>query len=133
MNEGQSERQVLLVDCNVALRNGIEAWFRHEFPGCRIYPVADGATARILAAECSPAVALVNVDGRRNHGFETLRALRIQCPGITLVALSLYQTDYFLDAATIAGADACACVALADDHLRDLLRRVLPRHDGQLQ
>jgi len=48
-------------------------------------------------------------------------------PDTLCVALSVYPVEYFELAAAAAGAQACACIVLTDNRLRDLLRRLLPR------
>lgn len=118
---------LLLVDANTDLRVGLAAWLRQEFPECTVATAADLARAEQLVAMAPPAIALVNVDERQGAGFATLRRLGETAPDTLCVALSVYPVEYFELAAAAAGAQACACIVLTDNRLRDLLRRLLPR------
>ncbi len=116
----------MLVEWNANLRSGLHAWLVQEFPGYRVKTAAHREQAEQLAAACLPTLVLVNIDAHQGEGFATLRSLREQQPEVLLIALSLYPVTYFREAATAAGAAGCACIALADDRLRDLLRELLP-------
>lgn len=117
--------RLLLVDCNDTLRTGLDAWLQQEFPGVWIDTASNRPAAEALAGENPPAVVLVNIDARRGEGFATLRSLRAHLPGALLIGLSLYPVEYFREQASKAGANACACIVLADNRLRDLLRPLL--------
>ncbi len=118
--------RLLLVDCNDTLRTSLDAWLQQEFPGVWVDTVANRPAAEALAGENPPAVVLVNIDARRGEGYATLRSLRVHLPGALLIGLSLYPVEYFREQASKAGANACACIALADNRLRDLLQPLLP-------
>lgn len=114
------------MEWNATLRAGLHAWLQQEFPGFRIEVAADREQAERAVTSCTVALVLVNIDAQRGEGFATLRALHSLQPEALLIALSLYPVDYFREKAMHAGAAGCACVALADDTLRDLLRELLP-------
>lgn len=112
---------ILLIEHNVRLRAALRAWLQQEFWHCRVEAVADLALAKAATGDTTPEVALVDIDARQGDGYEALRWLRARFPGAVLIALSLFDSRYFGEAAVAAGADHCACIALSDDSLRDLL------------
>jgi DNA-binding NarL/FixJ family response regulator len=117
---------ILLVECNAILRDGMRAWLQQEFPNQPVDAISLFELPGKLAAGSRPALALVDIDARYGEGFAALRSLRELRPEALLIALSLYPVDYFRESAMKAGAVGCACIALADDRLRDLLRELLP-------
>ncbi|MHB1872100.1 MAG: hypothetical protein ACYCT1_14775 [Steroidobacteraceae bacterium] len=118
-------RVLLLVEWNATLRSGLQDWLHQEFRGYRVETAADREQAERAATQHSPVVAMVNIDAHRGEGLSTLRSLHALVPDAFLVALSLYPVEYFRDAAMHAGAVGCACIAMADDKLRDLVRSLL--------
>ena len=114
--------RILLVECNATLRVGLQAWLQQEFPHQKIDTASSRELAEKLATEHPPALVLVDIDALRDEGFATLSSLRALLPDALLVALSLYPVDYFREPALKAGAVGCACIALSDNRLRDLLR-----------
>ncbi len=124
--------RVLLVECNATLRVGLQAWLQQEFPHQKIDTASSRELAEKLATEHPPALVLVDIDALRGEGFATLRSLGALLPEALFVALSLYPVDYFREPATQAGAVGCACIALSDNRLRDLLRGLLHLPQGRV-
>lgn len=118
--------RLLLVDCNDTLRASLQAWLLQEFPDCHVETADSRESAEALAAEMAPLTILVNIDDRRGHGYAAVRSIRAFRREVLIVALSLYPVEYFREPAIRAGANYCACIALTDDRLRDLLRVLLP-------
>ena len=122
---------VFVLESNPLLRASLRAWLHQEFPHCQVEASAslDLAEPKLLASP--PQVALVDIDPWHGEGLANLRALRARLPAATLVALTIHQPGFLHEQAIRAGASACACIALSDDSLRDLLRSLLAAHVAQ--
>jgi len=95
---------VLLADRHSGLAEGVRGLLETAFGS--VVMVADEASLLDGAGRLQPDVAIVDLSLGRERSLDWLRALRAQCPGLGVIALSVHDEPNVRRAALDAGADA---------------------------
>jgi DNA-binding NarL/FixJ family response regulator len=94
---------VLLADRHHGLVEGVRGLLETAFG--TVVMVADKASLQDVAFRLRPDVAVVDVSLARDGDLDWMTALRAQCPGLKVIALSVHDEDSVRRAALQAGAD----------------------------
>lgn len=94
----------LLADRHHGLTEGVRGLLETVFG--TVVMVADETSLLEMAGRIQPDVAVVDLSLARDGSLSWLRALRLRCPGIKVVALSVHDEESVRAAALTAGADA---------------------------
>ena len=95
---------VLLADRHHGLSEGVRGLLETAFE--TVVMVADEASLLDGAMRIQPDVAVVDLSLSRERGLEWLCALRVRCPSLHLVVISVHDEEAVRRAAIDAGADA---------------------------
>jgi DNA-binding NarL/FixJ family response regulator len=94
---------VLLADRHHGLVEGVRGLLETAFG--TVVMVADKTSLLDVAYRIQPDVAVVDLSLAQEGGLDWLRALRAQCPGLKVIALSVHDENSVRRAALQAGAD----------------------------
>jgi DNA-binding NarL/FixJ family response regulator len=94
---------VLLADRHHGLVEGVRGLLETAFG--TVVMVADKASLQDVAFRLRPDVAVMDVSLARDGDLDWMTALRAQCPGLKVIALSVHDEDSVRRAALQAGAD----------------------------
>lgn len=95
---------VLLADDHAVVREGLKRLIDAELDMTVIGEAADGTEALELAAKICPDIAVVDVSMGRVSGAEVTRRLRVTCPAIRVLALTVHEDTSYLRELLDAGA-----------------------------
>lgn len=95
---------VLLADRHHGLTEGVRGLLETAFG--TVVMVADDASLLEAAVRLRPDVAVVDLSLGRDNGLGWLRAVRLRCPDLKVIVLSVHDEESVRDAAMEAGADA---------------------------
>ena len=112
--------RVLIADDSVRTREGLRALLATKPEITVVGEAANGQEALHLIAEFQPDVVLMDLQMPVVNGFDTIRRVKQQWPGILVIALTMYATER--NAAFEAGADAFLIKGGAAEHLLMLIR-----------
>jgi DNA-binding NarL/FixJ family response regulator len=96
--------RVLIADDSARTREGLRVLFAAWPEIVIIGEAADGREAIRLAEECQPDIVLLDVHMPVLDGVQATQIIKQQCPGTTVVVLTMYAVDQ--PAALAAGADS---------------------------
>ena len=112
---------VLLADRHQALSEGVRGLLESAFG--TVVMVADETSLLEGARRLQPDVAVVDLSLAQHSGLDWLRALRVHCPDLRVVVLSVHDEQSVRQAALDAGADAFVLKrAIATDLLSAIAR-----------
>jgi two-component system invasion response regulator UvrY len=97
-------KRILLVDDSVALRSSLRALLAEEFPDAIVGEAAAALTAFALIAEEPWDLVLLDLSLPDRGAVETLRHLRMLCPELPVVVMSLHAEAEYRAAVCAAGA-----------------------------
>jgi DNA-binding NarL/FixJ family response regulator len=95
---------VLLADRHLDLTEGVRGLLETAF--VTIVTVADEASLLEGASRLKPDLAVVDVSLAGDHGLGWLREMRLLCPELKVIVISVHDEDTVRRAAMEAGADA---------------------------
>ena len=95
---------VLLADRHHGLSEGMRGLLETAFGA--VVMVADKISLLDVAYRLQPDVAVVDLSLAQDGGLDWLRAVRLRCPDLKVIALSVHDEDTVRSAAMDAGADA---------------------------
>ena len=124
---GQAWR-IFLVEDNAAVRRGIHSLVRLE-PDLIICGEAEDADAAFLRIrDLRPNLAIVDLSLKRSSGLEIIPQLRVECPLVRILVLSMHDQPPWIELALLAGAHGYLTKEESPDQLIRAIRRVL---DGE--
>src|SRR5689334_20242983 len=94
---------VLLADRHHGLTEGVRGLLETEFD--TVVMVADETSLLESAERLKPTVAVVDLSLARGEGLQWLSRLRIRCPGMKVILLSVHDQPNVCRSALDAGAD----------------------------
>lgn len=121
---------ILLIERHPLLRSTLSDWLSQEFAHCPIVVHSSLDLAEPALRKISPIVVLVGIDPRQGEGLATLRTLRRLLANTAIVALTLHPPGFLHEQALESGASACACIALSDGRLQEILHAHVPSLTG---
>ena len=96
--------RILLADDHTILRSGIRALLENE-PGLSVIGEAeDGRAAVRMACKLKPDVVLMDIAMPLLNGLEATRQIKIQCPDVKVLVLSMHDNEEYIRQALEAGA-----------------------------
>ena len=96
--------RILLVDDHTLVRSGIRSLLEHE-PGLNVIGEAeDGRAAVRLACKLKPNVVIMDIAMPLLNGLEATRQIKIQCPDVKVLVLSMHDNEEYIRQALEAGA-----------------------------
>ena len=96
--------RILLADDHTILRSGIRALLEVE-PGLSVIGEAeDGRAAVSMACKLKPNVVLMDIAMPLLNGLEATRQIKIQCPDVKVLVLSMHDNEEYIRQALEAGA-----------------------------
>ena len=96
--------RILLADDHTILRSGIRALLENE-PGLSVIGEAeDGRAAVSMACKLKPDVVLMDIAMPLLNGLEATRQIKIQCPDVKVLVLSMHDNEEYIRQALEAGA-----------------------------
>jgi DNA-binding NarL/FixJ family response regulator len=119
---------VLLVDDNPAFLR-IATRFLQKHDDTVVIGTADGGQeALALAQDLQPDVVVIDLAMPGLSGLDTIPRLRAKLPEVGIIALTVLDTDSYLQAALEAGANDFVPKSSLDTDLLSAIRRVAPAH-----
>lgn len=85
-------RRILVIDDEEGVRDAFELALDEVL--YEVVTAADGLEGLARAAEATPDLVILDLKMPRMDGVETLRRLRLQCPGITVYILTAFYEEY---------------------------------------
>ena len=96
--------RILLVDDHTILRSGVRALLETE-PGLSVIGEAeDGRAAVSMACKLKPDVVIMDIAMPLLNGLEATRQIKIQCPDVKVLVLSMHDNEEYIRQALEAGA-----------------------------
>ena len=96
--------RIILADDHEVLREGLCSLFRSQQNIEIVGQAGDGRTAIQLAKELSPDIVIMDITMGEPSGIDATKKLRIECPSVKIIALSVHGTDPFVSSMLAAGA-----------------------------
>ena len=96
--------RILLADDHTILRSGVRALLEGE-PGLSVIGEAeDGRAAVRMACKLKPDVVIMDIAMPLLNGLEATRQIKIQCPDVKVLVLSMHDNEEYIRQALEAGA-----------------------------
>ncbi len=96
--------RILLVDDHTILRSGIRSLLEGE-PGLSVIGEAeDGRKAVTMACKLKPDVVIMDIAMPLLNGLEATRQIKMQCPDVKVLVLSMHDNEEYIRQALEAGA-----------------------------
>lgn len=116
--------RILLVDDHTILRSGIRSLLENE-PGLIVIGEAeDGRKAVSLACQLKPDVVIMDIAMPLLNGLEATRQIRVQCPGVKVLVLSMHDNEEYVRQVLEAGAMGYILKDAAASELINAIRSV---------
>lgn len=109
--------RVLVVDDHQLVREGLKAMIDQEEDITVVGEASDGAEALAMVRELAPNVVLMDIRMPKMDGLEATRRLKTDCPGTSVIMISVYDNEAYVVDAIRAGAAGY----ILKDVSRDLL------------
>jgi DNA-binding NarL/FixJ family response regulator len=123
-----SRIRILIADDHAVVREGL-ARVMADQPDMRVVAqVADGESAIAAAIRCDPHLAVLDMRMPGLGGVAAIKRLRVECPRMRLLVLSMYEEQHYARAALAAGAHAYIGKRTSARELLDVIRRL---HAGE--
>lgn len=100
--------RVLIADNHPVFLEGLARLFQEEEDLECVATAQDGEEAIRLAQELLPDVAVIDVNMPHISGIEALKQIKKTCPSISVLMLSAYKYNHYVNSSIQAGADGAA-------------------------
>ncbi|MFZ6658286.1 response regulator [Undibacterium sp. TJN19] len=117
--------RVLLADDHVLVRSGIHSLLRSMTGIQVVAEAADGEEALRLAETHQPDLAILDIAMKGMNGVEAVRRIKVKCPNIKLLMLSMYSSEEYVMQALNAGAHGYLLKDSAAYELERAIRQVM--------
>jgi DNA-binding NarL/FixJ family response regulator len=97
--------RIVIAEDHTILREGLRALLSTEPQFDVVGEAADGRAAMRLCEDLVPDLVLMDLSMPRMHGFEAIKEIKRQSPGVKIIALTVHKTDEYILATLQAGAD----------------------------
>jgi len=116
--------RILLADDHTILRSGVRALLENE-PGLSVIGEAeDGRAAVSMACKLKPNVVIMDIAMPLLNGLEATRQIKIQCPDVKVLVLSMHDNEEYIRQALEAGAMGYILKDAAPGELVNAIRSV---------
>lgn len=119
--------RILVGDDHSLIRQGIRNLFSVDPALSIVAEASTGVETVSLARRHSPDVAIVDIGMKELNGIDAIAQIARYCPTTSIIVLSMYNDERYVNRAVRAGAKAYVLKDSADD---DLLRAVYAVHSG---
>lgn len=120
--------RILLADDHTILRSGIRSLLEDE-PGLSVIGEAeDGRIAVSMACKLKPDVVIMDIAMPLLNGLEATRQIKIQCPGVKVLILSMHDNEEYIRQVLEAGAMG---YILKDAAARELISAIKSVYRGE--
>jgi DNA-binding NarL/FixJ family response regulator len=120
---------VLLADRHHGLTEGVRGLLETAFGS--VVMVAEETSLIDAAGRLLPDVAVVDLSLARDRGLGWLRTVRLRCPGLKIIVLSVHDEESVRRAAMAAGADAVVLKRAIATDLMAAVERVRRDHEPE--
>jgi DNA-binding NarL/FixJ family response regulator len=119
---------ILLADDHTLVRSGIRSLLEDE-PGLSVIGEAeDGRTAVMMACQLKPDVVIMDIAMPLLNGLEATRQIKMQCPSVKVLILSMHDNEEYIRQVLEAGAMG---YILKDAAARELISAIQSVHRGE--
>ena len=120
--------RILLADDHTILRSGIRSLLEDE-PGLSVIGEAeDGRTAVTMACKLKPDVVIMDIAMPLLNGLEATRQIKVQCPDVKVLILSMHDNEEYIRQVLEAGAMG---YILKDAAARELISAIQSVYRGE--
>jgi two-component system response regulator NreC len=116
--------RVVLADDHRMMREGIRALLERQKDIEVVGEAADGREAVRLATQLSPDMVVMDVSMPLLNGIEATRQIRRDCPGVSVLILTVHESEEYVAQLLAAGADGYIIKRAAGDELISAIRAV---------
>lgn len=117
--------RLLLADDHAVMRAGLRMLLNAQPDMEVVGEAADGDEAVVLARERKPDIVLMDITMPCCDGFESMRRLRQELPGVKVLVLTMHEDKGYLQKALAAGAVGYVVKSAADIELLAAVRAVM--------
>jgi two-component system response regulator NreC len=123
--EGMGKKiRVVLADDHRMMREGIRALLERQKDIEVVGEAADGREAVRLATQLSPDLVVMDVSMPLLNGIEATRQIRRDCPKVSILILTVHESEEYVAQLLAAGADGYIIKRAAGDELISAIRAV---------
>jgi two-component system response regulator NreC len=97
--------RIVIAEDHTILREGLRALLSAEAGFDVVGEAEDGRAAIRCCEDLLPDLVLMDLSMPRMHGFEAIKEIKRQNPGVKIIALTVHKTDEYILATLQAGAD----------------------------
>jgi two-component system response regulator NreC len=116
--------RVVLADDHRMMREGIRALLERQKDIEVVGEAADGREAVRLATQLSPDMVVMDVSMPLLNGIEATRQIRRDCPDVSVLILTVHESEEYVAQLLAAGADGYIIKRAAGDELISAIRAV---------
>jgi two-component system response regulator NreC len=116
--------RVVLADDHRMMREGIRALLERQKDIEVVGEAADGREAVRLATQLSPDLVVMDVSMPLLNGIEATRQIRRDCPKVSILILTVHESEEYVAQLLAAGADGYIIKRAAGDELISAIRAV---------
>lgn len=116
--------RVVLADDHRMMREGIRALLERQKDIEIVGEAADGREAVRLATQLSPDLVVMDVSMPLLNGIEATRQIRRDCPDVSVLILTVHESEEYVAQLLAAGADGYIIKRAAGDELVSAIRAV---------
>jgi DNA-binding NarL/FixJ family response regulator len=120
--------RILVADDHGLIRRGIRELLSADPDLTIVAEASDGMEAVAQAEKQLPDIAVIDISMKSLNGIDTIARIVQRCPNTSVVVLSMFSEERYVDRAVRAGAKA---YVLKDSSDEDLLRAIHALHAGQ--
>lgn len=119
--------RILVADDHSLIRQGIRRLFGGNPSLSIVAEASNGIDAVSLAKKHRPDIAIIDLSMKDLNGIDAIKQIARRCPMTSIIVLTMFSDERYVNRAVRAGAKAYVLKDSADD---DLLRAVYAIHEG---
>jgi two-component system, NarL family, response regulator NreC len=120
--------RVIIVDDHALIRQGIRALLASDSSVNIVGEAADGLEAVELAEKLRPDIAVIDLSMKNLNGIDATAQITRRLPGTSVIVLSMFSDERYVNRAVRAGAKA---YVVKDSAEEDLVRAIRALQEGQ--
>ena len=121
------QTRILVADDHSLVRQGIRGLFASDPTLSIIAEASNGLEAVSLAKKHRPDIAIIDISMKELNGIDAIQQIVRRCPMTSIVVLSMFSDERYVNRAVRAGAKAYVLKDSADD---DLIRAIRALREG---
>ncbi|MEZ5990344.1 MAG: response regulator transcription factor [Planctomycetota bacterium] len=116
--------RVAFIDDHAVLRDALEARMNREADMELVGTAEDAEAGLEMVRACKPSIVVMDVDMPGPSAFDVARTIKVELPGTSILFLSAYSHDRYVDSALSAGASGYMSKGTGFDKLIEALRAI---------